>query len=269
MRQMPSVAEEARAGVNSIDAPLIVDFLSRYETALHDAQIVILIPAYNEAESLRALAQRLPSTILGLRAIPILLVDGATDDTAQIGRSLGLPVCEATVNRGQGAVLKLGYQIAAQAAIPTITIVDADGQWSPNDLERIVEPLIKDRADFTQGSRVLGETHVGDPVRDIGVVVFAKIVSLVMRANVTDTSSGIRGFRTTLLESIRLEEPQYQSSELLIAALAAGARLLEIPVTLSKRHGGRSKKGNNFIYGANYARVVLKTLLREKLSPRS
>jgi glycosyltransferase involved in cell wall biosynthesis len=205
---------------------------------------------------------------MGLTTLSILLVDGATDGTAEIGRSLGLAVCEASLNRGQGAALKLGYQIAARAEIPIITIVDADGQWSPHDLDGIVEPLLSERADFVQGSRVLGETHVGDPVRDLGVTVFAKVVSICMGTKVTDTSSGIRGFRTALLESIRLEEPQYQSSELLISALASGARLLEIPVTLSKRHGGRSKKGNNLTYGANYARVVVRTLLREKFTPR-
>lgn len=258
------LAEEARSGLDPLDREVVGNFLQEYRSAIEGAEILILIPAYNEEDSVASLAQVLPDSIYGLKAVPIVLVDGATDATAKLAREQGLAVCEAPINRGQGAALKMGYKIAVLAQVSIVAIVDADGQWNPHDLESIVEPLVEDLADFVQGSRVLGSTQVGDPVRDLGVTVFAKVISVLISKKVTDTSSGIRALRSELFERIRLQEPQYQSSELLISAAFAGARLCEIPVTMSKRSGGSSKKGNNIRYGANYAKVVLRTWVRER-----
>src|SRR5260370_35633070 len=64
--------------------------------------------------------------------------------------------------------------------------------------------------------------------------------------------------------TVRLEQPQYQSSELLIAVLTHGFRVEEVPATIHKRKVGESKKGHNAIYGLKYAGVVLGTWLRER-----
>jgi hypothetical protein len=69
--------------------------------------------------------------------------------------------------------------------------------------------------------------------------------------------------------SVRLHQPQYQSAELLIGVLRRGYRVVEVPMTMRRRHKGRSKKGNNLSYGARYARVVLGTWWRERNTTRS
>jgi glycosyltransferase involved in cell wall biosynthesis len=255
----------AREGSDPIDREVVEEFLRRHHDAYVGTELLIIVPAYNEAGTIADLAHVLPSSVLGLQTNTVISVDGATDDTAQLAEAQRLRCAVAPVNRGQGAALRVGYEIGVLVGAKYIAIVDADGQWDPQSIEELVRPLVDDVADFTQGSRVLGSTHVGDPVRDLGVTVFARLVSLLTGHRVTDTSSGIRAFRTSLLEHIRLDEPQYQSSELLISALFAGARLLEFPVVLSKRQRGKSKKGNNLKYGANYSRVVLRTWIRERL----
>jgi len=70
--------------------------------------------------------------------------------------------------------------------------------------------------------------------------------------------------RAEVTAAVTLEQPQYQSSELLISTLANGFRVLELPMVMRVRANGRSKKGNNLVYGSRYTRVVLRTWWRER-----
>ncbi len=228
-------------------------------------EFVLLIPAFNEHKNLPIVAQLIQNAADTIRVGRVVVLDdGSEDDTKDVARQLGFGVCIATVNRGQGAVLKMGYQLAIELRAEYVIVVDADGQWDPSDLGAILAPLKEGSADFVQGSRSLGETRVGDPVRDFGVTVFARLITVLTGTKVTDTSSGYRAFRTRLLSGIRLSEPQYQSSELLIGAIMTGARIREIATVMHRRPTGTSKKGNNLKYGLNYTRVVLGTWLRER-----
>jgi hypothetical protein len=85
-----------------------------------------------------------------------------------------------------------------------------------------------------------------------------------MRTRITDTSFGFRAMRAEVPVSLTLAQPQYQSSELLIGVLAGGHRVAEVPMTIRQRGGGRTKKGNNLVYGTRYARVVFGTWWRER-----
>jgi hypothetical protein len=101
-------------------------------------------------------------------------------------------------------------------------------------------------------------------VRRLGTWVFATTISLLTGTHITDSSFGLRAMRAEVTGAVRLEQPQYQSSELLIAVLARGFRVIEVPATIHKRQVGQSKKGHNAIYGLHYARVVGGTWLRER-----
>ena len=89
------------------------------------------------------------------------------------------------------------------------------------------------------------------------------LASILTARRITDTSFGFRGMRTSLACSVELQQPQYQASELLISVLASGARLLELPMTMRIRSAGTTKKGNNFVYGFRYGRVMTRTWFRE------
>jgi len=86
---------------------------------------------------------------------------------------------------------------------------------------------------------------------------------------VTDTSFGFRAMRAGIPATVTLTQPQYQSAELLVGVLRRGYRVVERPMTMRRRGGGHSKKGNNLVYGARYARVVLGTWWRERKTTRS
>ncbi|MFR9727588.1 glycosyltransferase family 2 protein [Saccharopolyspora sp. MS10] len=228
------------------------------------APVVVLIAAYDEQDALGAVLDGIPASSCGLDVDVLVVVDGATDDTAEVALRHGAQTCVAPVNRGQGAALRLGYRLAAERGAQYLVTTDADGQYDIDELPRLLRPLLDDEADFVTGSRTLGSSESTDLVRRAGTHVFAWIVTALTRQKITDTSFGFRGMKIEVPNSVRLEQQQYQSSELLVGVLARGYRVLERPMTMLARAAGESKKGHNVLYGYRYAKVVLGTWLRER-----
>ncbi|WP_308011309.1 glycosyltransferase family 2 protein [Saccharopolyspora sp. 7B] len=230
------------------------------------ASVVVLIAAYDEQDALGAVLDGMPAESCGLDVDTLVVVDGATDDTAEVALRHGALTCVAPRNRGQGAALRLGYRLAAERGARYLVTTDADGQYDIAELPVLLQPLIDDEADFVTGSRTLGRTESTDLVRRAGTHVFAWLVSALTRQKITDTSFGFRAMKIEVPNSVRLEQRQYQSSELLVGVLARGYRVLEKPMTMLVRAAGQSKKGGNLLYGYSYAKVVLGTWLRERRS---
>lgn len=225
--------------------------------------VAVVIAAYKEAENIERVVSEMPATVNGEAVSVLVVVDGEDDGTSEIARRAGAHAVVAPVNRGQGAALRLGYRAARENGARFVVTADADGQTDPDDLAVALAPVMAGEKDFVNGSRRLGETHGTDPVRNLGVVVYATVISLLSGTKVTDTANPVRAFPASLTASLRLTEPQYQASELLLSALAAGSRYGEVPVTMRRREKGSSKKGGNLLYGLRYGRVVARTYVRE------
>ena len=226
--------------------------------------VAIVIAAYNEADVIGQVIEALPAEICGLKTAAVVVSDGSMDKTAGVAKTHGALVADVPVNRGQGAALRLGYRLAREGGARYIVTTDADGQYNPAEMERVLAPVVAGEADFVTGSRKLGSQETNDPVRRLGTWVFAVTISLLTRQRITDSSFGLRAMRAEVTGVVRLEQPQYQSSELLIAVLAHGFRVAEVPATIHKRQVGQSKKGHNAIYGLKFAGVVLGTWWRER-----
>ena len=226
--------------------------------------VAIVIAAYNEEGVVGSVVDALPNTLCGLGTMPIVVSDGSKDGTVEEANAHGALVCDVPVNRGQGAALRLGYRLAREGGAQYIITTDADGQYNPAEMDAVLRPVVDGRADFVTGSRKLGSQETNDPVRRLGTWVFAVTISLLTGQRITDSSFGLRAMRAEVTGAVRLEQPQYQSSELLIAVLTHGFRVAEVPATIHKRKVGESKKGHNAIYGLKYAGVVLGTWWRER-----
>jgi glycosyltransferase involved in cell wall biosynthesis len=230
--------------------------------------IALVMAAYNEQDALGAVLAELPEHIDGAAMRVIVVDDGSSDATAQVARERGVYVVQPGINRGQGAALRLGYRIAREGGAQVIATTDADGQYDPAELPTVVLPVLRGEADFVTGSRRLGREETTDSLRRAGVRFYAWMVSVLTRQRITDTSFGLRAMRPEVTATVTLSQPQYQSSELLIGALAHGFRVVEVPTTMRQRAAGESKKGNNLLYGFRYGRVVVGTWLRERARHR-
>jgi Glycosyl transferase family 2 len=226
--------------------------------------VAIVIAAFNEQDVIGQVIEALPAQICGLGTAVVVVSDGSADKTGGVARNHGALVCDVPVNRGQGAALRLGYRLARDGGASYIVTTDADGQYNPAEMERVLAPVVAGDADFVTGSRKLGSQETHDPVRRLGTWVFAVTISMLTGQRITDSSFGLRAMRAEVTRAVRLEQPQYQSSELLIAVLTHGFRVAEVPATIHKRKVGQSKKGHNAIYGLKYAGVVAGTWWRER-----
>ena len=235
------------------------------------APLAIVIPAYNEEPTVAGVVAEIPRDAAGLKLEVIVVVDGARDATASKAAGAGALVCEVPVNRGQGAALRLGYWLARARGARVIATIDADGQYEPDEIGRVVAPILEDRADFVSGSRRLGAELTTDRVRHLGVLVFGALISVLVRHRITDPACGIRAMRSEVTADVVLEQPQYQASELMISAALHGYRLAEVPTTMRDRgvHATATKKGGNFGYGVRFARAALRTWRRDRKAART
>ncbi len=236
--------------------------------------VTVVIPAYNEGASVARVVATVPGQLCGFDVAVLVVDDGSADDTAEQARRAGALVAPLGANTGQGNAFKVAYRLACTGGARYIATADADGQFDPPELERLLSMIVAGEADFVTGSRRLGVAHTDDSVRALGVVVFGRLISVLTGVRITDPANGLRAMRAEVASALDLRQMQYQSSELLISVIANGFRVREAPVTMRKRNEGASKKGGNLVYGWRFTKVVVTTwwrlrpLARENLPAR-
>jgi glycosyltransferase involved in cell wall biosynthesis len=260
-----NTAVRTQAEDEAIDVAAIEAFTNQYgsrATAL--PPLTIVIAAFNEQGSIGPVIEALPPVVSDLDVAKIVVSDGSADGTVKEADAAGALVCDVPVNRGQGAALRLGYRLARQGGAKYIVTTDADGQYNPAEIPELLAPILDGQADFVSGSRTQGSEETKDPVRKLGVRVFALTISVLTGQRVTDPSFGLRAMRAEVTGAVSLLQPQYQAAELLIGVIAHGYKVAERPATIHKRKVGQSKKGHNALYGLAFAKVIGGTWWRER-----
>jgi glycosyltransferase involved in cell wall biosynthesis len=194
--------------------------------------------------------------------VPVVVSDGSDDRTAEVARDAGAFVAELPIRRGGGLALRVGYDIALKLGADIVVTLDADGQHLPEELPIVIGPILAGEADYVNGSRLLGDFERESLIRHIGVHFFSRLVSILTGRRITDPSSGYRAARADLLRGFVLEQDQFWTSEILIEALRHRARVVEVPITIVARKGGKSKKPKSLRYGWNFSKVIIQTWLR-------
>jgi glycosyltransferase involved in cell wall biosynthesis len=240
-----------------IDSAAIRAFTDQYGArATQLPELAVVIAAYNEEGAIGPVVEALPPTVAGLSSAVIVVSDGSMDSTCKEAEAAGALVCDVPVNRGQGAALRLGYRLAREGGAEYIVTTDADGQYNPAEIESLLQPILAGKADFVTGSRTMGSEETKDPVRKLGVRVFALVISALTGQHISDTTFGLRAMRAEVTGAVRLEQP--------IGVITHGYTVVERPATIHKRKVGKSKKGNNALYGLKFAGVIGSTWLRER-----
>jgi hypothetical protein len=237
----------------------IEDLLKR---EIADKEIMIIIPAYNEAENLKELLKRISDKIKGRNVGVLVVDDGSSDNTKDVVLQAGYLVAQNKINRGQGAASRLGYDVLLRNNIHIGVTMDADNQHLPEEIEKLVTPILNNEYDLVIGSRILGESYKSTLLRDTGINLFTKIINFVTGMKLTDCSSGFKAFNVSKISSLNLREDQFQSAEVIVEAAKKGLRIGEVPITIVERQYGTSKKGRDLTYGLFFAKTVLKSWWR-------
>jgi hypothetical protein len=225
-------------------------------------RIAVVVPAYNEADSVGEVLDRIPAEVCGQPTATLVVDDGSRDGTDEVARVHGARVARHVINRGGGAALRTGYRLMADSGASIVVTLDADGQHRPEEMERLVEPVLSGEVDVAHGSRVLGEAEPNHRARELGIVFFNRVVSLITRTRVSDCSNGYRAVRAEVLPQLVLRQEQFHTSEFLIEAIKRGIPAKEVPVTVDQRTHGHSKKPAVVRYGVGFANAIVRTWLR-------
>jgi len=225
-------------------------------------KVAILIPAYNEADNVGKVLERLPNEVCGVPTAALVVDDGSRDGTDRVARAHGAAVARHVVNRGGGAALRTGYRLLSDSEAQIVVTIDADGQHLPEEMERLVKPVFDGEVAMAHGSRVLGEADRNSVSRELGIVFFNRVVSLITRTHVTDCSNGYRAVRADVLPTLVLRQEQFHTSEFMIEAIKRGIPAREVPVTVVNRLSGHSKKPAVVRYGMGFANAIVRTWLR-------
>ncbi len=190
-------------------------------------KIVAVIPAYNEAATIRDVATR------ALRFLPGVIVvnDGSTDRTQQELSGLALTVVSNPVNLGKGASLWRGFALALAEGADAVITLDADGQHCPEDIPRLVEAAKTHPGRIIIGARLWDRDKV-PPLRYIGNRFANFWVAWAAGYRVADSQSGFRLYPAPLLRSIKAAPSASFAfeSEILIEAGRAGVRSVPVPI---------------------------------------
>lgn len=196
---------------------------------IQNHHIVAVIPAYNEA-------RYIASTVLKLRRYPITVLvvdDGSQDDTADLALAAGARVIRQLANNGKAAALQVGLK-AAQALNPDVVVViDADGQHIPEELPRLVQPILTKQVDIVIGSRYLGDASAVPRHRVLGHRFFNWLTGMASGQPATDSQSGFRAFSLNALPYLEFQTRGFGvESEMQFIAHQYNLRLYEVPITV-------------------------------------
>lgn len=227
-----------------------------------DKEIMVVIPAFNEADNLKELLGRIPDNINGQKVGVLVIDDGSSDDTKNVVIQAGHLVVQNKINRGQGAASRLGYDVLLRNNIHIGVTMDADNQHLPEEIEKLIVPILNNENDLVIGSRILGESFKSSLMRDTGISLFTKTINFVTGTKLTDCSSGFRAFNVNKMSLLNLREEQFQTAEVIVEAAKKGLRIGEVPITIVQRKHGTSKKGKDIKYGLFFAKTILKSWWR-------
>jgi hypothetical protein len=260
---------QAQADVNERSIRLLVEALGlerfdwdRSRELPDGPRLVTVSPAYNEAENVAAVVKSIPAMVEGYHVVPLVVSDGSEDRTADVAREAGAFVAELPIRRGGGLALRVGYEVALKLGADLVVTLDADGQHLPEEIPIVIAPILAGEADYVNGSRLLGYFEKESTIRHLGVHFFSWLVTILTGTRITDISSGFRAARADLLRDLVLEQDQFWTSEILIEALRHRAKIVEVPITILARKGGKSKKPKSLRYGWNFSKVIIQTWLR-------
>ena len=223
---------------------------------------MVLIPAYNERPSVADVIERVPAVAGGVETVVVLVDDGSRDGTATVAGAAGAVVVRQARRRGGGAALRTGYRLASAAEASVVVTLDADGQHQPEEMARLVAPVLEGRAGLACGSRILGTAEREGHARAVGIPLFSRLLSILLRQPITDCSNSFRAMRGDLPGALDLREDQFHAAELLVEAATRGTVVVEVPVTVRARAHGTTGKPPALRYGAGFTKAIAAAWLR-------
>ena len=225
--------------------------------------VLLFLPAHDEADAVAGVVARVPATVRGRPVRCVVVDDGSTDATAAVAAAAGADVLSLGANRGLGAAVRAGLAAGAAMGAEAVVFCDADGEYDPTELERLVAPILDGHADYVVGSRFAGDRRRMLPHRWAGNRALTWWVGGIARrrfgvGGLTDGQSGYRALSLEAAAAAELVHDFNYAQVLTFDLLAKGFRYAEVPISYRFRTTGRS-----FVKLLPYLRQVIPAVLVE------
>ena len=204
------------------------------------SKVLLIIPAYNEEESLRSLIEEIKAVC---PEVDYLVVnDCSSDDTERLLEELGANYISLPCNMGIGGAVQSGYRYAAQNGYDIAIQIDGDGQHDVRFVKDMVKLIEDKQADVVIGSRFIDkEGFQSSQARRIGIRILSMLIRLMCGAKVKDVTSGFRAVNRRFIELFAENYPDdYPEPEVIVTAKLYGAVIKELPVVMRERTTGKS-----------------------------
>ncbi|MDR2700265.1 MAG: glycosyltransferase family 2 protein [Nitrososphaerota archaeon] len=203
--------------------------------------ISIVIPLYNEEQTIGAVIERVQAALkpTGLNYEIIVADDHSFDNSLMVAKMHPVRLYSLAVHGGKGMGLRAGF---AKAKGDIIITMDSDGSHRPEELPKLIYPLLNGVADLVIGSRYLRKRNVAAKKLNVfGVKLFNLIIQMFIGVHVTDSQSGYRAMKREVLEIQHLKSCGYEiETEMLVKTAKCRFRVLEVPISFKQRTYGSS-----------------------------
>ena len=204
------------------------------------SKVLLIIPAYNEEESLRSLMEEIKTVCSEMDYL--VVNDCSSDDTERLLEELGANYITLPCNMGIGGAVQSGYRYAAQNGYDIAIQIDGDGQHDVRFVKDMVKLIEDKQADVVIGSRFIDkEGFQSSQARRIGIRILSMLIRLMCGAKVKDVTSGFRAVNRRFIELFAENYPDdYPEPEVIVTAKLFGAVIKELPVVMRERTTGKS-----------------------------
>jgi glycosyltransferase involved in cell wall biosynthesis len=230
---------------------------------------IAIVPAFNEERNVGRVLDELRTIDPGLDVV--VVSDGSTDRTAEVASARGAYVIRLPFNLGIGGAVQTGFRYAWEEGYELAVRLDGDGQHDPGELGVLVAPVVAGEADLAVGSRfVEGGGYRSSAARRVGIRILARVVSLIARQRLTDTTSGFQACNRRAIALYAADLPHdYPEVEGMVMAIKHRIRLVEVPVTMREREHGHSSIGTlaSIYYMIKILLALFVDLFRRDVAP--
>ncbi|MDF2592704.1 MAG: glycosyl transferase family protein [Clostridia bacterium] len=201
---------------------------------------LVIIPAYNEERNIKCVVDSIKTS--GLDVDIVVVNDGSIDDTSKASKEAGVRVIDLPINLGIGGAVQAGFIYAYQMDYDVAIQVDGDGQHDVKDLSKLIKAIENQEADLIIGSRFVEKSNYKPSItRNLGINFFSKLVSLLIKYTITDTTSGYRCIGKAAISLFAEYYPMdYPEVETIVYAHKMGLKVKEISVDMNPRLSGKS-----------------------------
>lgn len=205
-----------------------------------DKKILVIVPAYNEEESIRKVIESIENQ--EIKVDVVVINDGSKDRTYKEASKTDAYVIDLPFNLGIGGAMQTGYLYAFKNKYDIAIQIDADGQHNPEDIKNLIQPLLDEEADMVIGSRYLEKTQYKSTLlRRLGMIYFTTVIKIFTGNRITDTTSGYRAVDRKVIKMFAREYPEdYPEVEVLVWLKKRRLKIKEISVEMNERTTGKS-----------------------------